>query len=100
MRRWYWQRVSALILFGGLLALVALALASGGLSGWQTALRSLPARLLVVATAIAWLVHAWTGLLDVSADYLRHPFWRRAFLLFWAVWLTTSLVWLLQVIGW
>lgn len=100
MRRWYWQRVSAVILLAGVLVLAGLVVESKGLSAWQAEARTLPFRVLVSVVAVAWLVHAWAGLLDVAADYIHSRFWRELFLLFWAVWLLGSLVWLLNVMGW
>ncbi len=77
---WLWQRVTAIVIGLGLLALgTALGLA-GRLryATWHGAMGSFPVRALLFVWLLALVVHAYLGVETILKDYVHAPFVRLA----------------------
>lgn len=93
---WLLQRATALVLALALpgLAIYFLSALQTDFSGWQALFAPLGLRVLMLLTAAALALHAWTGMRDIFMDYVRPTALRLALLLAVIVILAGSVAWL------
>ncbi|MDA8390004.1 MAG: succinate dehydrogenase, hydrophobic membrane anchor protein [Gammaproteobacteria bacterium] len=75
---WLWQRVTAIVIGLGLLALGAALALAGHLryAVWQGVMASFPVRILLFLWLLAIVIHAYLGIETILKDYVHAPFVR------------------------
>jgi succinate dehydrogenase / fumarate reductase membrane anchor subunit len=97
---WLMQRLTALLLVAGSIALIAVVLWApfddfSGFRGWIAD----PLVIIVISLFVAsLLLHAWVGIRDVIMDYVRHLGVRITLLTLTVLYLLGCLVWLLWIL--
>ncbi len=78
MRWWLVQRISAAVMAGYILLLLArlAILQPKGYAAWQVFWQPVWWRMLTLVCFLGLVVHAWLGIRDVFRDYVFNPAWR------------------------
>ncbi len=77
---WLWQRVTAVVIGAGLLALLVALCLIGPLSYpvWHGVMGSFAVRTLLFVWFLAMMIHAYLGMETILKDYVHAPFLRLA----------------------
>lgn len=100
LRAWLLQRISAIVIFGGLsiFAIKLLFLPPQTLFEWRSWLAMPLVSVLLMLLVLGLLLHAWVGIRDVVIDYVSSLEYRVFVLACFAVFLVAMGLWCLQIV--
>lgn len=101
LKDWFLQRVTALILVGYVLFLLAYFVGHPALeyTQWQSFFKSHAMQLFSILAMAALLFHAWVGMWTVLTDYISCPLMRISLQIGVIIALIAEFIWAILIIG-